>query len=382
MYFISKTNSFLNLALIALMLTTPEIASSQAALKHLSKDPLGKILLKTYEKILPAELIELVFSYMSYVHSCKENVPVYSLEVLPDNTIAAGLGNGEIHIIDPQADPLQKKAVVRILKGHTGGVTALKWLKPQGLLLSGSTVNGYGILGIEEQMDKKLGAHSLSLIAILHNSINLQNSDERILLWNPTSSTPAHIIYPQEKYRASWKSLVRSKYINACFSQKTSICKRVLNLATKEHRSDIILESSPRAVLSAKRTYTLDCSGYFVEGCADGSLVILSHEEHRDQALLCKGHTKPLRAIKEIAPGLFMTAAEDGIINIFSVTPAYWIKKIDNSFRGPVYALAVLHCQHGPLIVAGFADGSLQMYTFEANESIQAQKQAAELVQP
>ncbi len=365
-------NALLKAALVTLLLTASAILPSQIAVKKSLQTPLGKALSGTCGKVLLPELIEIILSYAEYAHTCRENVPVYALAVLPDNTIAVGLANGEIHIIDPTIDPLQKTATVRILKEHTGPVTALKWLATKELLISGSTVNGYGILGFNEQADK----HQLDVIAMLHNPISLKKSDERIILWNPASDAPVSIIHPQKKLSASKAALWESKYFQyVFFYPRTSLCKRKLKLDTQQHVSDTICECESKTKVSCRRTTDAIFDDYCIEGCADGTGKILLVHKNEELAFNC--HTKPIRAIKRIEPGLFATAAEDGLINILFAEPRLGIHRIENScYRGPVYALAVLHLKGHNLLVAGFADGTLQIYSFEIEESLKERETA------
>ncbi len=365
-------NTLAKATLAALLLASSVTVPSQVAVKNALQTPLGRILSDTYQNVLPPELVALIMSYTQYAHSCRKNVPVYSLEVLPDNTVAAGLENGEIHLIDPTADPLDKKATVKIVKEHTGPVTALRWLTDEGLLVSGSTVNGYAILGFEEQRDKRI----LAAVALLHNPIPLKKSDERIILWDPASQAPVTIIHPQKELKASAVGIYRSKYFDSLFFNQTSICKRTINLATQKHSSDEICECHSRTNASGKRTYDAVFGGYCVEGCVNGTSRIIG--AHSRFFAPFNGHTKPIRAIKELEPGLFATAAEDGFINIFSAQPPQHLLLIESScHRGQIYALAVLKIKDKPTLVAGFADGSLQLYSNEIEESIKEREKAA-----
>lgn len=369
------------LSTFLLILSTTNLVPSQAQVK---KTPLTSKLEEVCgEALLPVpELIAIIVSYVQWAHVCKPNVPVYALEVLPPNTledhpketVAAGLGNGEIHIIDPYGDPEAQQTTLKVLRGHSAPVTALKWLLPEKLLLSGSTVNGNAILSFNDYHTQN-GDHQVNVVGLIQNKILsiFDKSDERLIFWNPQSGTPIHVIQPQTKENLVRRLMYKMPLIG---SKATGVYARFINLSTKEHIDDILDDVRPetrlpngqctRFEIPARRTCELRMKNYQVSGCADGTCLILDLRSNTSSQ--APGHTKAVRAIQAISSKLVATAGEDGAIRIWGTAPRRHIYSIDESHRGAIYALTLIETPLLPLLVSGSADGTVRIYAREMAE--------------
>lgn len=342
-----------------LLLATASLSSAQLA-KRTSQNPLSVILYDTCST-LPPELITLIVSY------CEPN-PIYCFEVfspsdetLPETILAAGHANGEIDLID-STENLQQHRIIRVLKQSKGPVTALKWLAAQKILISASTLNGYAIHSI------RAGEHSFRLAAILQNSLlpTQQATNDQVVLWDLTSRTPIKIIEPNPQLCASYLQLFSSRHLVR--STTTGLCFRTISLDRKQHAlADYTQEIKDQHLdgVSRRRTCEREFDGYTVSGCADGAVFVENATNLHCYTRLPEKHTAPVRAIAEIQPGLFATADDGGIVNIYCAKTKTLLQRLDEHKTGPIYALALLATLNGHLLAVATAYGTIQIHNLD-----------------
>lgn len=293
---------------------------------------------------------------------------VLSLAILDNEQIAAGLENGEIHIFD------NEQHTKMILKSHKAPIYFLAWQlyneNGEQVLIAGSTVYGYPIYTMHAGRDRFTGDRCFEVKArCQQTTLPTSSQDERLILWNVATATPVRTINPHTQMwgrfgmvmaKLSPDALLNTINSAPIQSVASEICRRIT--ITKEDQFDF---ENPFSLCGLPRIpknplVWAQFPGYFIFGYRNGKCAIL----YQNKTVEFQTHSGPVRVIKEIAPSIFATAADDGCIVVRSALTRELLQKIDLKEHGAVYALAVLEAnttRPQPIIVSGSADGSLHV---------------------